>query len=415
MPAISSYALQYKNVTFSDIFNSTFDLFITEGAPLAPGGGFPAISDAEVAQLIGQGRHVAGYVNACVTDDARYYWRPEWTSNGQDTGTPDGDAPIWLNQAVPLLDQDKNQVALVVEYWEDTWRTIVVDQAKALITRGYDAIFLDDVGRYYQAAEPNGNFALMADRMMSLVKAVKAAITEINPNAILITNTDPYIVTNSSGGGFGQLANDYRTAVDVHLIENQSAATFDHFATYFSGEPLLVLQSASPPLLTYAQAWQRGVLYTAPDGDYDGLGSFAYPATASADTIAGGDGPNRIDGLGGNDMLAGGKGNDRLDGGSGADRLAGGANDDFYYVDNMGDVVVEAAGQGSDRVFASVGYTLGAGVSVEMLSTTNNAGTGAINLTGNELAQTLAGNAGANVLVGKGGADTLAGQLGDDY
>ena len=58
-----------------------------------------------------------------------------------------------------------------------------------------------------------------------------------------------------------------------------------------------------------------------------------------------------------------------------------------------------------------------AGVSVELLSTDNNAGTAAINLTGNELANMLVGNAGANVLdggpattscIGLGGADTFA-------
>ena len=33
MPVISSYALQYSGVSFSTISSSTFDLFITEGAP----------------------------------------------------------------------------------------------------------------------------------------------------------------------------------------------------------------------------------------------------------------------------------------------------------------------------------------------------------------------------------------------
>ena len=74
MPTISSYALQYSDVNFTTISSSTFDLFITEGAPLAPGGGFPALSDTQVGQLQAQGRTVVGYVNVAVTDDARYYW-----------------------------------------------------------------------------------------------------------------------------------------------------------------------------------------------------------------------------------------------------------------------------------------------------------------------------------------------------
>jgi Ca2+-binding RTX toxin-like protein len=65
-------------------------------------------------------------------------------------------------------------------------------------------------------------------------------------------------------------------------------------------------------------------------------------------------------------------------------------------------------------VFASVSYTLGAGVQVEKLTTSSNTATTAIDLTGNELANYLAGNAGANVLDGKGGADTLLGLAGAD-
>ena len=58
----------------------------------------------------------------------------------------------------------------------------------------------------------------------------------------------------------------------------------------------------------------------------------------------------------------------------------------------------ESAGEGTDRVFASVSYTLAAGVSVELLSTNADAGTAAINLTGNALVQAINGNAGANRL-----------------
>ena len=104
-----------------------------------------------------------------------------------------------------------------------------------------------------------------------------------------------------------------------------------------------------------------------------------------------------------------------LDGKGGADTLRGYAGNDHYHVDNAGDTVIEAAGQGtSDRVFASVSYTLGAGQSIELMSTANSAGTGAIDLTGNELANTILGNAGANLLNGGGGSDTLTGLGGND-
>jgi Ca2+-binding RTX toxin-like protein len=113
--------------------------------------------------------------------------------------------------------------------------------------------------------------------------------------------------------------------------------------------------------------------------------------------------------------LFGNAGANSLDGKTGADTLAGFAGNDFYYVDNAADRIIEGGSEGTaDRAFASVSYTLGVGVCVETLSTTNNAGTGAIDLTGNELVNTIFGNAGANILDGKAGADTLAGMGGTD-
>ena len=112
-------------------------------------------------------------------------------------------------------------------------------------------------------------------------------------------------------------------------------------------------------------------------------------------------------------IIIGNAGANVLDGGGGADIFAGFGGDDVYYVDGD-DLVREDAGQGYDNVAARATYQLNAGASVEVLSTTDHAGTAAINLTGNELANIVIGNAGANVLNGGGGADRLAGFGGAD-
>ena len=113
--------------------------------------------------------------------------------------------------------------------------------------------------------------------------------------------------------------------------------------------------------------------------------------------------------------LVGGDGDDRLDGFQGADATYGGLGNDWHYVDNAADMVVEAAGEGTlDRVFASASYVLAAGVEIELLSTTLQAGSAAIDLTGNELGQGMAGNNGLNRLDGGAGDDSLYGHNGDD-
>ena len=142
------------------------------------------------------------------------------------------------------------------------------------------------------------------------------------------------------------------------------------------------------------------------------------------DVILGGDGGDRLSGLSGRDTLSGQAGNDLLDGGAGADWLTGGAGDDTYLVDDAGDYVWEANQAGDDSVVASVSYALADLTSIETLRTSDQNGTGAINLTGNRFNNAIYGNQGANIIDGgvdtdpsafvSGGIDILIGFGGND-
>ncbi len=134
--------------------------------------------------------------------------------------------------------------------------------------------------------------------------------------------------------------------------------------------------------------------------------------------VEGGNGDDVLWTSGGNDSLSGGAGNDTLDGGWGGDTMVGGLGNDTYVVNSLGDVVVEAVGEGTDTVQSTITYTLGA--NLENLTLL---GSAAINGTGNDLNNVLTGNALANVLTagagndslnGAAGADILIGGLGDD-
>jgi Ca2+-binding RTX toxin-like protein len=116
----------------------------------------------------------------------------------------------------------------------------------------------------------------------------------------------------------------------------------------------------------------------------------------------------------GNDSLTGTDGDDALNGGAGADTMTGLGGDDTYTVEVAGDVVVEAADEGTDLVkvaFTAAGLTYSLTDNVEKATVT---GTVATNLTGNGLANTLTGNAVANKLDGGAGNDTLIGGAGTD-
>jgi len=107
-------------------------------------------------------------------------------------------------------------------------------------------------------------------------------------------------------------------------------------------------------------------------------------------------------------------GPDTMSGTSGPDRLEGGAGDDVYHVDDAGDLVIEAAGGGSDTVLTRVSYRLSPGQEIELLTTWGSSVALGVDLTGNAFAQTIVGDDGANRLDGKGGADLMWGYAGDD-
>lgn len=123
---------------------------------------------------------------------------------------------------------------------------------------------------------------------------------------------------------------------------------------------------------------------------------------------------NRIAGNAQNNVLNGAAGNDVLNGGAGRDQLTGGTGNDRFYVDNAGDRVFEKAGQGSDSVYTSSSFAIASGQSIETLAAASSTGTDAINLSGNELAQSIFGNAGVNAIKGGGGNDLLNGFRGND-
>jgi Ca2+-binding RTX toxin-like protein len=142
---------------------------------------------------------------------------------------------------------------------------------------------------------------------------------------------------------------------------------------------------------------------------YGGKGDDILTASSNATQLLGGIGNDQLTGGAGNDTLYGGSGNDVLDGGIGNDTLVGGAGGDVYIINALGSVIIEASGEGTDTVKASISTTLAD--NVENLALT---GSLPINGTGNASANRLTGNSASNVLSGGAGNDVLNGGLGKD-
>ena len=84
-----------------------------------------------------------------------------------------------------------------------------------------------------------------------------------------------------------------------------------------------------------------------------------------------------ISGNAGNDCIFALSGNDTPNGGAGLDSMTGGSGNDTYVVDNVGDLVSEAAGGGTETVQSSVSLTLGAQLeNLTLTGAVGRAGTG---------------------------------------
>jgi Ca2+-binding RTX toxin-like protein len=188
---------------------------------------------------------------------------------------------------------------------------------------------------------------------------------------------------------------------DAYVIDNVGDTIIEN-----SGEGTDLAQVA----LTAAGTYKLG----------DNVENATVTAAANiAVSLTGNDLDNALTGNAAANTLTGGAGNDTLDGATGADKLIGGTGNDTYVVDNTGDSVAEAVGEGTDSVRTSfANYTLT--VNVENLSYT---GTAAFTGTGNALDNIIIGSAkggkldggaGNDSLVGGAGADSLLGGVGND-
>lgn len=159
-------------------------------------------------------------------------------------------------------------------------------------------------------------------------------------------------------------------------------------------------------------------LYLIGGDPIDGTGNAldnTIEGNAADNVLSGEGGADTLYGNGGNDTLLGGDGNDTLEGGWGADWMAGGAGDDNYFVEDYGDVVIEAAGEGVDWVESSVSFTLGENVdNLRLVDDGYGYGYYYLSGYGNGLDNILIGTDYDNMLSGAGGNDWIDAQGGDD-
>ena len=200
----------------------------------------------------------------------------------------------------------------------------------------------------------------------------------------------------------------------TNFLLNDSAAVF---LTSGAGTDTLTGTAATHDTVNYAGA-NAAVTVALGVATQQNTGGAGLDTLSSIENLVGSRFADNLTGNGSNNVLNGGAGDDILDGSAGTDTALGGPGNDTVFVNSTADVVIEYAGEGTDKISSSATYTLPD--HVENLTLT---GAVAINGTGNGLANTMIGNSAANqlnggdgndVLNGFAGADTMIGGLGFD-
>jgi Ca2+-binding RTX toxin-like protein len=285
-------------------------------------------------------------------------------------------------------------------YFTDDFATLAGDRGTIRDASGNDTYVVDNAADTV-VETPNGGYD-------TVVSSVSVALAD-NVEKLVLTGAgdlhgtgndlDNVLVSNAGAdtlaGGGGNDVYYVHNALD-HVVEAAGGGVDDVYA-----DVTFALPDNVETLVLVAPGEHASTAVTTL------VDSVAGAAATTAFAVAV---PN-IDGAG-NDLdntLVGTAGANVLNGGHGADTMIGGAGNDVYVVDNSGDVIVEAPGEGADVVFACVSCTLSP--NVENLIAW---GGDALTVTGNDLGNTMFANAAGGTFDGGGGADGLIGGPGND-
>ncbi len=263
-----------------------------------------------------------------------------------------------------------------------------------------------------------GNDIYYVDNIGDLVIEVAGQGTDTVQSAVdyaLTANVENLVLTGSAAVGTG---NDLGNIITGNIADNTlSGGGGDDTLDGGAGADTLIGGLGNDTY--YVDSSADVVLEQAGEGTDTVLTAVSYALGGNIENLTltgasntngtGDDGNNVITGNAGVNVLSGGAGNDTLDGGAGADSLIGGTGDDLYVLDNAGDTVTEAAGEGYDRVQSAVSF-----VSTGNIEEITLTGTAHINAAGDDGADIITGNSGNNIIDGGAGADVMNGGAGND-
>lgn len=295
---------------------------------------------------------------------------------------------------------------------------------------GNDTYFIDDLDDVVKDTSGLNDAVISSKAFTTLIAGIEHYTFNITDNLVFTGTTASNLIASGSGddslaglagndtlnGGAGKDVLEGGAGKDTYVIDNDDDVIIETGSDI--GDAVISNKDVDLRLARFANIENAGL---------SGLDNLNIIGTAANNVLTGNDndqvpedegghptttGNNKLEGGAGNDTIFGLGGRDTLDGGTGADSMVGGKGDDTYYVDNIGDKILELSGEdeGRDTVISTITYTLAPNLNNLRLV----ADAGNINGTGNILGNVIWGSDGNNILNGGFGADILIGGKGDD-
>jgi len=197
----------------------------------------------------------------------------------------------------------------------------------------------------------------------------------------------------------------------VGAVENLTLMGTGSIAGYGSHLPNYIYGNSGDNIIDGGSDWNHIWGGDGNDTISSGIDNGVLYGEAGNDTLIGGAGIDKLDGGAGDDVLSGGAGADRLSGGAGNDTMSGGDGADVFTVEDAGDIITEAWGDGAiDTVESWIdGYTLVGAVENLILM-----GTASIDGYGSHLPNYIYGNSGDNIIDGGSDWNHIWGGAGND-
>ncbi len=224
-------------------------------------------------------------------------------------------------------------------------------------------------------------------KTIELAASVAVTATGDDGDNILIGNSNANMLYGMGGndtlrGGVGADTLIGGAGNDTYELF-ATGGVLDDTITELAGEGVdtVVVTGASIDLVTIGSQLENATLAS-------GAGAYALYGDASSNVLTGNDGNNVLDGRGG------------------ADIMKGGAGSDTYYIDDVGDQIIDSGG---GTIHASISYALNTAGTLIL------EGTSALTATGTAQADQLDGsqNTAANQLIGGAGNDSYVVGVGD--